>query len=133
LFRERLEGISLEVRLAREGVLPQREAFAIIAQVAAALDSLHSAGLLHHDVKPGHIFLLSDAHSGPEVRLLDAGVTGPIESRTAATIQGTAGYLAPELLSGKLVSFRSDLYSLGCVLYRMLTGHSAFPGETLEE
>jgi len=133
MFREWLDGVSLEVRLSREGSLQQTEALAIAAQIATALDELHRGGLLHRDVKPGHIFLQPTAHGIPRAFLLDAGVAAGLQTAGGSKLQGTAGYLAPEQLLGGLVSFRSDLYSLGCVLYRMLSGRPAFAGETLEE
>jgi eukaryotic-like serine/threonine-protein kinase len=157
LFREWLDGVSLEVRLSREGALPQVEALAIAAQVASALDELHRGGLLHRDVKPGHIFLQPSPHGLPRALLLDAGLVAPLVEHTAMPFEqavehalggapargraiedsngnpvyGSAGYVAPEQLLGKLISFRSDLYSLGCALYRMLTGRPAFSGETV--
>ena len=130
VFREWLDGVSLEVRLSREGALQQVEALAIAAQVATALDELHRGGLLHRDVKPGHIFLQHTGHGLPRVQLLDAGIASAISARGGPPLYGTPGYVAPEQLLGTLVSFRSDLYALGCVLYRMLTGRSAFEGET---
>jgi eukaryotic-like serine/threonine-protein kinase len=134
LFREWLDGIALEVRLSREGALQQTEALAIAAQIATALDELHRGGLLHRDVEPGHIFLQPTPHGIPRALLLDAGVVRPLPVQgSRAPIYGSAGYVAPEQLLGKLVSFRSDLYSLGCVLYRMLTGRPAFAGDSLEE
>lgn len=133
LFREWLDGITLEVRLSREGALQQTEALAIAAQIASALDELHRGGLLHRDVKPGHILLQPTPQGIPRALLLDAGVTRVLgASGGGVTMYGSAGYVAPEQLLGKLVSFRSDLYSLGCVLYRMLTGRPAFAGDTLE-
>jgi serine/threonine protein kinase len=133
LFREWLDGVSLDVRLSREGALQQTEALAIAAQIASALDELHRGGLLHRDVKPGHIFLQPTPQGIPRALLLDAGVASAVPADVDPTIYGTAGYVAPEQLLGKLVSFRSDLYSLGCVLYRMLTGRPAFAGETLAQ
>lgn len=130
LFREWLDGVSLEVRLSREGALQQTEALAVAAQIASALDELHRGGLLHRDVKPGHIFLQPTPHGIPRAFLLDAGLTATLHTSTGGRLQGTPGYLAPEQLTGGLISFRSDLYSLGCVLYRMLTGQPAFAGET---
>ncbi len=154
LFRERLEGVSLEVRLSREGALPQTEALAIAAQVASALDELHRGGLLHRDVKPGHIFIQPSPQGIPRALLLDAGVVAPMRERgsdleravgevlaedqlrpitdaNGQVVLGSPGYVAPEQLLGKLISFRSDLYSLGCCLYRMLTGRAAFAGDSV--
>ncbi len=133
IFREWLDGVSLEVVLSRAGALHQTEAFAIATQVASALDELHRGGLLHRDVKPGHIFLQQTRHGIPRALLLDAGVAGLLTERASGALYGTAGYAAPEQQVGKLISFRSDLYSLGCVLYRMLTGRPAFLGESLDE
>jgi serine/threonine-protein kinase len=133
IFREWLDGVSLEVRLSREGALQQTESLAIAAQIATALDELHRGGLLHRDVKPGHIFLQPSPHGIPRAYLLDAGLAVVLQTASGTRLQGTPGYLAPEQLLGGLVSFRSDLYSLGCVLYRMLTGRSAFDGENREE
>ncbi|MDB4974260.1 MAG: Serine/threonine protein kinase, partial [Myxococcaceae bacterium] len=133
LFREWLDGVALDVRLSREGALPQTEALAIAAQIGSALDELHRGGLLHRDVKPGHIFLQPTPNGIPRALLIDAGVASRLSGDGASTIYGSAGYVAPEQLLGKLVSFRSDLYSLGCVLYRMLTGRPAFAGESLEQ
>lgn len=129
IFREWLDGVSLEVRLSRGGLLSQTEALAIAAQIATALDELHRGGLLHRDVKPGHILLQPTSHGIPRAFLIDAGVASPFTARDAL-LSGTPGYVAPEQLLGSLVSFRSDLYSLGCVLFRMLTGRPAFHGET---
>jgi eukaryotic-like serine/threonine-protein kinase len=133
VFREWLDGVSLEVRLSREGALQQTEALAIAAQVATALDELHRGGLLHRDVKPGHVFLQPTQHGVPRAYLLDAGLAVALQTRSGTRLQGTPGYLAPEQITGNLVSFRSDLYSLGCVLYRMLTGCPAFAGDTRED
>ncbi len=130
IFREWLEGVSLRVRLARQGALPQGQALSIAAQLAVALDELHRAGLLHRDLKPGHILLDAQADGLTAVRIIDAGLCAPIPGEGDTSLLGTPGYIAPEQLSGKLVSFRSDLYALGCVLFEMLTGTPAFAGPT---
>ncbi|MFT3923484.1 MAG: serine/threonine-protein kinase [Myxococcales bacterium] len=130
IFREWLEGVSLRVRLARQGALPQPQALSIAAQLAVALDELHRAGLLHRDLKPGHILLDAQSDGLTAVRVVDAGLCAPIAIEGETSVLGTPGYIAPEQLSGKLVSFRSDLYALGCVLYEMLTGSAAFSGPT---
>ena len=108
IFREWLDGVTLEVRLSREGALQQTAALAIAAQIASALDELHRGGLLHRDVKPGHIFLQPTKHGIPRALLLDAGVTGSFQARGVGTLYGTVGYAAPEQQLGKLVSIRSD-------------------------
>ena len=133
IFREWLDGVALEVRLSREGALQQTEALAIAAQIASALDELHRGGLLHRDVKPGHIFLQPTPNGIPRALLLDAGLANVFTTEAGVAVHGSPGYVAPEQLLGKLVSFRSDLYSLGCVLYRMLTGRPAFTGDSVEQ
>lgn len=128
IFREWLEGVSLRVRLSRSGALEQSEALTIAAQLAAGLDDLHRAGLLHRDIKPSHVFLELNSTQPARALLIDAGVCTMHELSGRGPVSGTPGYVAPEQLQGKLVSFRSDLYALGCVIYEMLTGRPAFPG-----
>ena len=141
LFRPWLDGVSLSVRLqlsarAPEGALrhgaglPVLDALAVAAQLAAAMDELHRGGLLHRDLKPGHVFLQTNGHGAPRALLIESGVCGSLPRPGNSTIFGTPGYVAPEQLLGKLVSFRSDLYSLGCVMYEMLAGHPPFRAET---
>jgi serine/threonine protein kinase len=130
LFRPWLDGVSLRVRLQQGAALPTEHALAVSAQLAAAVDELHRGGLLHRDIKPGHVFLQTNGQTGPKASLIEPGVCGSIPRPGNSTIFGTPGYVAPEQLLGKLVSFRSDLYSLGCVMYEMLAGHPPFQAET---
>ncbi len=131
LFREFIEGEPLGVHLANSGALPEGEALRIAAQLASALDDLHRAGLLHRDLKPGHLLLARDDAGEMRAVLIDAGVCRPLDSEGTSSVFGTPGYVAPEQLAGKLVSFRSDLYALGCVLFEMLTGRSPFLRENM--
>jgi len=131
LFRESIEGEALGVHLANSGALPESEALRIAAQLASALDDLHRAGLLHRDVKPGHLLIARDDTGGMRAVLIDSGVCRPLDSEGTSAVFGTPGYVAPEQLAGKLVSFRSDLYALGCVLYEMLTGRAPFAREDM--
>lgn len=128
LFREWTEGVSLRVKLARGGALAVSEALSIAAQVAAALDELHRSGLLHRDVKPGHIILNPQPSGRPRVTLIDAGIAARIETGSVFNVVGTPHYVSPEQAKGQLVSFRSDLYALGCVLFEMLAGVPPFDG-----
>ncbi|HEY8431338.1 MAG TPA: protein kinase [Sandaracinaceae bacterium] len=128
VFREWIEGVSLRVRLTRGGALAVPEALAIAAQIASALDELHRAGLLHRDLKPGHVILNPQPHGLPRVSIIDAGIAARIETSSVFDVMGTPEYVSPEQAKGKLVSFRSDLYALGCVLYEMLTGAPPFTG-----
>src|SRR4051794_3097256 len=103
-------------------------ALALLAQVAAALDAAHERGLVHRDVKPANILLegdhawLSDFGAGKDL-------AAPGETRTGAWI-GTVDYVAPELLDGAPATPRSDVYSLGCVMFECLTGRVPFPRES---
>ncbi|MGE0788929.1 MAG: protein kinase [Sandaracinaceae bacterium] len=129
LFREWHDGVSLAVRLTRGGAMTLPEALAITEQVASALDALHRAGLLHRDLKPGHVILMPRPSGVPKVAVIDSGIAARIDAPTTFEIAGTPEYVPPEQATGKLVSFRSDLYALGCVLFEMLTGTPPFAGD----
>jgi serine/threonine-protein kinase len=127
-------GESLRQKLTRDGRLSIEEAVAITRQVAAALGHAHSQGLIHRDVKPENILL----HEG-EAMVADFGialaVTSAAEERLTATglCLGTAQYMSPEQSLGeRLLDGRSDVYSLGCVLYEMLTGEPPYAGPTAQ-
>ncbi len=106
----------------------------IARETAEGLAAAHAAGLIHRDVKPGNLWLEPTPY-GPRVKVLDFGLARPVENeehltRTAALL-GTPGYMAPEQARAEPVDGRADLFSLGCVLYRMLTGRPPFQGKTL--
>jgi serine/threonine protein kinase len=128
---ELIEGRTLERRLFDEGAIPEAEARRIGAEVARALDAAWRQGIIHRDVKPGNIFLLPDG----SVKLADFGLARSAEfGKTRLTevnaLACTPAYAAPELVDGSLTDPRSDLYSLGCVLYEMVTERPPFPGES---
>jgi urea transport system substrate-binding protein len=124
MVMEYLEGETLNDRLAREHVLPLAEAARIAREVALGLAAAHAKDLIHRDVKPANIWLGKD---GGHVKLLDFGLVRP-QSNTAkqltghGAIVGTLGYMAPEQICAGPMDGRTDLYGLGCALYRMLTG-----------
>jgi serine/threonine-protein kinase len=127
-----VEGESLRERLAREGPLPVDDAVRIAHEVAGALSYAHSRGIVHRDIKPENILL----ESGHAV-VTDFGIARAVraagnESLTGAGISlGTPAYMSPEQAAGDLeIDGRSDLYSLGCVLYEMLAGTPPFTGPT---
>jgi eukaryotic-like serine/threonine-protein kinase len=156
LVMEYLEGETLAKRLAppngaaRAKPLPFDEALAIGVQIADALAAAHKQGIVHRDLKPGNVMLTTTGAvrpGAPQVKLLDFGLAklkrpalgaelGVSAASTAApattpgAVMGTVPYMAPEQLEGKEVDARADLFSFGCVLYEMLTGRRAFPGET---
>ncbi len=129
---ELLEGEPLDARLRRAGALPVTEVVRLGRQVAEGLAAAHARGLVHRDVKPGNVWLEARG-SGPErVRLVDFGLARGAEGEEELTrlgaLVGTPAYMSPEQAAGDPVDARSDLFSLGCVLYEMATGKRAFPG-----
>src|SRR5439155_23655377 len=128
-----VRGTDLKALLLEEGALPAERAIAICSQAAAALDAAHAEGLVHRDVKPANILLAPGARAdAPEhVYLSDFGVTKRASSGTGLTgtgqFVGTLDYAAPEQIEGRPLDGRTDVYSLGCVLYECLTGEVPFP------
>jgi len=115
--------------LEREGALALEEVTAILRQVGAALYYAHQEGVVHRDVKPGNIMLREDG----TVLVSDFGVAKVAESATVTTVAvGTPAYMSPEQILGQGVDHRSDIYSLGVVLYQMVTGRRPFTGEEAE-
>ncbi len=123
LVMEYLEGETLDNRLDREGWLTVHEALRIARQIAEGLAAAHSKGLIHRDVKPANVWL---EQPNDRVKLLDFGLAKPISSDTAVTVAGaivgTPGYMAPEQIYGDTLDGRTDIYALGCLLFRMLSG-----------
>lgn len=117
---ELVNGVPLAARLARDGVLPWREAVTVCVQVTSALAAAHSRGVVHRDVTPGNVML---THGGAKV--VDFGISalaGENDVGPEGTLLGTPGYVAPERINGGQVSPATDVYSVGLLLYRMLTG-----------
>ncbi|HEX6050716.1 MAG TPA: serine/threonine-protein kinase, partial [Gemmatimonadaceae bacterium] len=113
-------GESLRDRLAREGRLPVQAALAIAGEVAEALDYAHRSGVIHCDIKPENV-LLADGHAV----VADFGVATALSASTAGTrgaIRGSPPYVSPEQEAGAIVTHASDVYSLGAVLFEMITG-----------
>ena len=137
---ELLTGETLGARLARRGTLPEVEALAIVRGIASALAAAHAAGVVHRDVKPDNVFLVPDdaVPGGERVKLLDFGIAklsagAPTDAGSSARVMGTPTYMAPEQCRGDAVDPRADLYSLGCVLFELLTGRAPFEGFGLVE
>jgi serine/threonine-protein kinase len=134
LAMERLVGRDLSELLRERKRLGVRGALAMLRQVGAGLDAVRAAGVVHRDLKPRNLFLAQDA--GAEVwKILDFGVARMVgeETITQDQIVGTPNYMAPEQAEGRGVTYKTDLFSLGVIAYRALTGHPAFEGETTAE
>jgi serine/threonine-protein kinase len=125
-------GGSLSLRLRSLGHLSVREALDLAAQLGKGLDALHSEGVLHRDVKPSNVLLDGEGTAA----LADFGLARAADSTRLTAdgqILGTPHYLAPELIEGREATRRSDVYSLGCVLYECLTGAPPFGDRRLAE
>jgi hypothetical protein len=124
-----LRGESLEQRLARQARLPFREVLRIGRETAAGLAAAHKRGLIHRDIKPANLWL--EEESG-RVKILDFGLARATADSAQLTqsgaIVGTPAYMAPEQMKGQPLDPLCDLFSLGCVLYRMCTGELPFKG-----
>jgi len=125
----------LKDHLKRTGPLAPDHALAIAAQIGSALDAAHARGLLHRDVKPANILLeLGEPSSEPLAYLADFGLTKHLESRSGITASGqfvgTIDYMSPEQIEGHDVDARTDIYSLGCVVFESLAGATPFRRET---
>jgi serine/threonine-protein kinase len=129
---EYVEGETLTDRLRREKKLPWRDVVQYSLQICSALKSAHDAGIIHRDLKPSNLLLDKDNN----IKLTDFGVAQVFASgRLTMTggIIGTAEYMSPEQAHGKRATKKSDLYSLGAVMYTMLTGRPPFVGKTTLE
>jgi eukaryotic-like serine/threonine-protein kinase len=128
---EYVDGESLTQWLARRGDAPYAERIEIVRQVAQALEHAHGRGVLHRDIKPGNILLSREGR----VKVADFGIgkllsgTGDL-TRTGQMI-GSPAYMSPEQIRGEKLDPRSDLFSLGVVLYELLTGKRPFPGDSI--
>ncbi|WP_420881938.1 Stk1 family PASTA domain-containing Ser/Thr kinase [Rhodococcus sp. (in: high G+C Gram-positive bacteria)] len=131
IVMEYVDGDTLRDIIRSEGPMAPRRAMEVIADVCAALDFSHRNGIVHRDMKPANIMI----NRAGAVKVMDFGIARAISdssspmTQTAAVI-GTAQYLSPEQARGEQVDARSDVYSLGCVLYEVLTGEPPFKGDS---
>jgi serine/threonine-protein kinase len=140
---ELLDGVTLSKVLQQSGPLTPLRAVHISLQICRALREAHAAGVVHRDLKPGNVMLVKndDDDDGDFVKVLDFGLaktkkggSGPGQQLTkAGTFLGSPRYVAPEQIEGRAVDGRADIYSFGCVLYRMLTGRVPFDGQQAVE
>jgi len=125
---EYIEGIDLRRLLRERGRLPPMEAFEVVIQVAQGLQAIHEAGVIHRDLKAPNI--MRDAKG--VVRLMDFGIAKRSEADVTlgGQVLGTPEYMSPEQARGEKVTFKTDLYALGIVIYEIFTGHVPFHGDT---
>ena len=125
---EYVAGESLNRILAREKKLPLNTALQLVGEVAEALDYAHAQGVVHRDIKPGNILVTEDGHA----KIADFGIAklNLAHFTLPGKVLGTPAYMSPEQLSGEAVDGRSDLFSLGVILYAVVTGHSPFQGDS---
>ncbi len=140
IVMELIKGQTLEARLSKEGRLEYDAVLELGIQLADALDAAHGAGIVHRDMKPANIFITDRG----QAKILDFGLakTGELSDQEAPTaahdagltahgaVLGTVAYMSPEQALGKQLDARTDLFSLGLVIYEALTGKRAFTGDT---
>ena len=124
---EFVEGESLRSVLNRFGGLPMRKAIDLVGQICSGLKEAHAQGIVHRDLKPENVMI--DAQGN--VKIMDFGIARSMEAVTRLTgsMVGTPAYMAPEQVGGKQVDYRTDIYSLGLILYEIFTGAQAFQAE----
>jgi serine/threonine protein kinase len=125
---EFVEGESLRSVLNRFGGLPLRKANHVALQICSGLAEAHAQGIVHRDLKPENVMIDGQGN----VKIMDFGIARSMEAGTRLTgsIVGTPAYMAPEQVAGKQVDYRTDIYSLGLMLYEMFTGTPAFAADT---
>ncbi len=128
IVMELIDGITLKQYMEQKGTLNWREALHFSTQIAKALEHAHSRGIIHRDIKPHNIMILKDG----SVKVADFGIARVSSAQSTLTREalGSVHYISPEQAKGGRIDYRSDLYSLGVVMYEMLTGHPPYDGET---
>ena len=141
IVMELLLGRSLREVLAREAPLDPARAVSIMLQTSAAVNAAHEAGIIHRDLKPGNIFVVQRKHAPPIIKVLDFGIAklaadaldeddDPQTLTQVGVMIGTPRYMSPEQCDSRRLTPASDVYSLGIILYELLTGTTPFTGST---
>lgn len=129
IVMEYIEGRTLKSLIAEKAPLPPNEAATIAKMVCDALEHAHSRGLIHRDIKPANIIITDEGM----VKLADFGIARTVNTSTityGSNIMGSVHYISPEQARGEVVGPETDIYSLGCVLYEMVTGRPPFDGDS---
>ncbi|MBZ0184727.1 MAG: serine/threonine-protein kinase, partial [Candidatus Obscuribacterales bacterium] len=137
LIMEFVDGRSLADLIASEGKLSVERVLSIMSQLCQGLTHAHSKGVIHRDIKPGNIVLIVDEEGRETVKIVDFGIAkllredqaGPDLTQTGEVF-GTPNYMSPEQCLGRKVDLRSDIYSLGCLMYEMISGAPPFRAES---
>jgi serine/threonine protein kinase len=138
---EYLEGVELGSIIEREGALDVARALRITGQICRALSAAHREGIIHRDLKPENIFLITRGGEADVVKVLDFGIAKTTEAEAArerrltspGMAMGTPEYMAPEQAAGRPADARTDIYSLGAIMYEMVTGQPPYSGDNFME
>ncbi|MGM9869136.1 MAG: protein kinase [Sodaliphilus sp.] len=125
IVMEMVDGMNIEQYVAKNGPIPEAEAIQLTIKILDALQCVHNSHIIHRDIKPSNIMIRPNG----DICLLDFGVAKDMDygnGTVVGSVIGTDGYMSPEQANGFSVNYNTDIYSLGCVLYFMLTGHHAF-------
>lgn len=134
-----VEGKPLSDLINQRGALPVDSALNIFKQICSGIGHAHGKGVVHRDLKPSNVMLSDPDKWNPHVHIVDFGIAkvlGPEETEAGKLTQtgdvfGSPLYMSPEQCFGKKVDFRSDIYSIGCIMFEVLTGKPPFMGETI--
>jgi serine/threonine protein kinase len=131
IVMEKVDGASVDRTLTEKGRLPPAEARSILRQIASALAAAHAKGIVHRDVKPANCLLGADGRA----KLMDFGIAlnFTADDSSNESIAGSPGYMAPEVVLGKVVDGRADIYALGATAFKLCTGQALFPGRSVDE
>jgi serine/threonine protein kinase len=136
IVMERLEGLTLRQHLAKNGALSFHAFVAVCSQILEALELAHRKGVIHRDLKPDNIIVMQ-APAIERIKLIDFGIAqlpgnrGNLQLTNTGDMLGTPLYMSPEQCLGEAIDERSDIYSLGCIMYEMLTGQAPFTGDSI--
>src|SRR5581483_11058058 len=134
LVMEFVDGKTLGQVLQEDGFIAIREALPMFVQICAGVENAHRHGMLHRDIKPSNIMIIPRAHDNALVKILDFGIVkfdrDEQELTTSGAGVGTANYMSPEQARGEKVDARSDIYSIGCLMFEALTGRTPFVEES---
>lgn len=134
LVVEYIDGVSLASIIQKNGAIPLADALPIILQICEGLGYAHERKILHRDIKPSNVMLMKNKDDKFDVKLVDFGLAKQVESDQYLTktgrAMGTPPYMSPETVGGQELDERSDIYSLGCLIFEMLTGTPPFLGPT---